>query len=94
MGGPVPVVYPNINKMLVIVGDEAEMVKKIFGRHLELGSVKVLATKAGVRTKNRTRAPDRSVRGAPFGEGQWHATLRHLKKGCPVEEGQAGAPVP
>ena len=43
VGGPVPLGYASVNKKIVIVPEEAETVREIFRRYLELGSVRLLA---------------------------------------------------
>src|ERR1035437_2489798 len=43
VGGPVPLGYRVIDKKLVVVPDEAETVRGIFRRYLELGAVRALA---------------------------------------------------
>ena len=42
IGGPVPLGYASIDKKLVMVDDEAEAVRTIFTRYLELGSMGAL----------------------------------------------------
>ncbi|HTF42574.1 MAG TPA: recombinase family protein [Terriglobales bacterium] len=72
MGGPVPLGYASVNKKLVIVEDEAETVRTIFKRYLELGSMQALATdldSQGMRTKERAWSNDRTVGGGRFGTG-------------------------
>src|SRR5258705_396358 len=56
VGGPVPLGYISVNKKLEIVPDEAEIVRAIFRRYLELGCLRVLARDLdpyGIRTKVR-----------------------------------------
>lgn len=72
MGGPVPLGYAAVNKKLVIVEDEAQTVRGIFRRYLELGSIQALANELdsqGVRTKTRSYASDRTVGGVSYGTG-------------------------
>src|SRR6266480_6775283 len=40
VGGPIPLGYASINKKLVIVPEEAETVRLIFRRYLEVGSIR------------------------------------------------------
>lgn len=54
VGGPVPLSYRSVDKVLEIVPQEAELVKKIFSDYLRLGSVGALAaslTAEGLRPK-------------------------------------------
>jgi DNA invertase Pin-like site-specific DNA recombinase len=54
VGGPVPLGYRCIDKKLVVVPEEAETVRTIFQRYLELGSMSALIAeldRLGVRTK-------------------------------------------
>jgi site-specific DNA recombinase len=72
MGGPVPLGYRLDNRKLLIDENEAETVRLIFRRYLELGSLGSLADElaaAGVRTKVRRYANDRSVGGVAFTRG-------------------------
>jgi len=72
MGGPAPLGYAAENKKLVVVAAEAETVRTIFRRYLELGSVQALAADLDsrrIRTKKRTYAGDRTVGGVRFGTG-------------------------
>ena len=39
VGGPVPLGYASINKKIVVIPEEAESVRTIFRRYLDLGSV-------------------------------------------------------
>jgi site-specific DNA recombinase len=79
MGGPVPLGYAAKNKKLVVVPDEAETVRLIFQRYLELGSLQALAVeldRLGIRTKERAWSDDRTVGGVRFQTGP----LAHLLK--------------
>ena len=54
VGGPVPLGYRCIDKKLVVVPEEAEAVRTIFTRYLELGSMGALIAeldRQGIRTK-------------------------------------------
>jgi site-specific DNA recombinase len=79
VGGPVPLGYRCIGKKLVVVPEEAETVRTIFRRYLELGSLGALMTdldRSCIRTKAVLRL-DGSVRGGiRFGVG----ALAHLLK--------------
>src|SRR5690349_530163 len=78
VGGPIPLGYASLDKKLVIVPEEAEAVRTIFRRYLELGSVGALVEdldKRGIRTKRRGGANGR-VGGIRFGVGP----VAHLLK--------------
>jgi site-specific DNA recombinase len=62
VGGPVPLGYRCTNRKLVVVPEEAETVKTIFRRYLELGSISTLIEeldRSGVRTKTNGLANGR-----------------------------------
>src|SRR5262245_2452688 len=72
VGGPVPLGYASINKKLVVVPEEAEIVRSIFKRYLQLGSIGVLVQeldRTGIRTKRRAGAKGDMVGGFRFGVG-------------------------
>ena len=72
VGGPVPLGYRVTDKKLVVVPEAAEVVRTIFTRYLELGSIGALIEdldRRGIRTKASDRT-DGSVRGGiRFGTG-------------------------
>jgi DNA invertase Pin-like site-specific DNA recombinase len=80
VGGPVPLGYAAVDKKIVVVPAEAEAVRTIFARYLELGSVRALAEeldRRGIRSKLRRRLSDgRIIGGSRFGVG----ALAHLLK--------------
>ncbi|MGE0036705.1 MAG: recombinase family protein [Xanthobacteraceae bacterium] len=79
VGGPVPLGYASIGKKLVVQPQEAETVRSIFRRYLELGSVGALAQdldRCGVRTKQRPGGKGNMGGGVRFGVG----TLAYLLK--------------
>jgi site-specific DNA recombinase len=79
MGGTAPLGYINQDKKLVIVREEAESVRWIFQRYLELGAIGPLLQeldRVGIRTKHRPHASGRVVGGGRFGKGG----LNHLLK--------------
>src|SRR5205807_10390072 len=56
VGGPVPLGYAAVDKKVVVDTAEAEAVRTIFARYLELGSVRALAAdldRRGIRSKSR-----------------------------------------
>jgi site-specific DNA recombinase len=72
VGGPVPLGYVAVDKKIVVVPAEAEAVRTIFGRYLDLGSVRALAEdldRSGIRSKPRQLANGRLVGGGAFGVG-------------------------
>src|SRR5260370_36110516 len=80
VGGSVPLGYASVNKKLVVVPDEAETVRLIFQRYLELGSIGVLVEdldRNGIRTRRRVQL-DGSIRGGiRFGVGPLNYLLRN-----------------
>jgi site-specific DNA recombinase len=79
VGGPVPLGYAAVDKKILVVPAEAEAVRTIFARYLELGSVRALAQdldRRGIRSKPRRRSNGRTVGGGRFGVG----ALAHLLK--------------
>src|SRR5436189_3799629 len=72
VGGPVPLGYAAVDKKIVVVPAEAEAVRTIFERYLELGSIRTLADDLdhrGIRSKLRQLSNGRVVGGAAFGVG-------------------------
>jgi site-specific DNA recombinase len=79
VGGPVPLGYGCIDKKLVEVPEEAETVRTIFWRYLDLGSMGALIEdldRRGIRTKVVARLNCRVRGGIRFGVGP----LAHLLK--------------
>jgi site-specific DNA recombinase len=79
VGGPVPLGYAAVDKKIVVVPPEAEAVRMIFARHLELGSIRALAEeldRQGIRSKPRRLSNGRTIGGGRFGVG----ALAHLLK--------------
>jgi site-specific DNA recombinase len=79
VGGPVPLGYAAVDKKIIVVPAEAEAVRTIFERYLEIGSVRALAEdldRRGIRSKPRRLSTGRTVGGARFGLG----ALAHLLK--------------
>src|SRR5216110_1538328 len=69
MGGAVPLGYTVKDKKLVIVDEEAEQVRFIFQRYLELGSLDLLMRDLRARsiwTKVRRLSTGRTIGGIPF----------------------------
>jgi site-specific DNA recombinase len=79
VGGPVPLGYAAVDKKIAVVPTEAEAVRMIFARHLELGSIRVLAEeldRRGIRSKPRRLSNGRTIGGGRLGVG----ALAHLLK--------------
>lgn len=86
MGGPVPLGYEVKDRKLVVVPEEAERVRTIMRRYLELQSVPALIERLraeGVRTKIQQRSSGPHRGGIPFARG----SLFHLLKN-PVYRGK------
>jgi site-specific DNA recombinase len=69
VGGMVPLGYVSRDKKLVIEEKEAEAVRTIFRRYLELGSIGLLLTdlrERGIVTKVRHLGDGRTLGGIPF----------------------------
>jgi DNA invertase Pin-like site-specific DNA recombinase len=80
MGGPVPIGYRLDNRKLLIDEAQAETVRLIFRRYLELGSIGVLADElaaAGIRSKVRPYANGRCVGGVSFSKGSLAQLLQN-----------------
>ena len=79
MGGPVPLGYDVRDRKLVVNEPEAETVRHIYLRYLELGSVRELIkalSREGARTKVQVRTSTAHRGGVPFARGG----LFHLLK--------------
>jgi DNA invertase Pin-like site-specific DNA recombinase len=79
VGGPVPLGYAAVDKKILVVRAEAEAVRTIFARYLELGSIRTLAEdleRRGIRSKPRRLSNGRTIGGGRFGVG----ALAHLLK--------------
>ena len=79
VGGPLPLGYRVADKKVVVVPEEAEAVRTIFARYLELGSIGALIEdldRRGVHTRSRRLVDGRVRGGIRFGTG----SLAHLLK--------------
>jgi site-specific DNA recombinase len=79
VGGPVPLGYAAVDKKIRVVPSEAEAVRTIFARYLQLGSVRALKEdldRRGIRSKPRRLSDGRTIGGSRFGVG----ALAHLLK--------------
>jgi site-specific DNA recombinase len=80
MGGVVPLGYYSKDRKISVVEDEAKVVRHIFCRYLELGSLTLLMTdlrKSGVITKVRPLSTGRTIGGIPFTVGPLAHFLRN-----------------
>ncbi len=79
MGGQVPLGYINIDKKLIVLPEEAQTVRWIFNRYLELGAIMPLLKElrdSGFKTKRRSLSSGNTIGGCDFGKGG----LNHLLK--------------
>ncbi|HEY4141367.1 MAG TPA: recombinase family protein, partial [Pseudolabrys sp.] len=80
MGGVVPLGYYAKDRKISVVEDEAKVVRHIFHRYLELGSLTLLLADlrtSGVRTKVRPLSTGRTIGGIPFTLGPLAHFLRN-----------------
>lgn len=80
VGGVVPLGYHAKNRKITIVESEARIVRHIFKRYLELGSLKLLLpdlTRSGIATRVRQFADGRTIGGIPFTRGPLAYLLRN-----------------
>jgi site-specific DNA recombinase len=79
VGGPVPLGYAAVDKKIVVVPAEADAVRTIFARYLDLSSIRALAEeldRQGIRSKPRRLSNGRTIGGGRCGVG----ALAHLLK--------------
>src|SRR5438067_12165377 len=72
VGGPVPLGYAAMDKKIVVVPAEAEVVRIIFARYLQLGSIRTVGEeldRQGIRSRGQRLSDGRSVGGGRFGVG-------------------------
>src|SRR6266403_2244589 len=80
VGGPLPLGYEMKDGKIAVVEDEAERVRLIYRRYLELGGVNALVRDLkdkGIRTKTRVRATGTTHGGIPFERGSLFYLLRN-----------------
>jgi site-specific DNA recombinase len=80
VGGIVPLGYATKDRRIVVVDEEAERVRTIFQRYLELGSLNLLMADLrarGIVTKARSLKTGRTVGGIPFSRGPLAHFLRN-----------------
>jgi site-specific DNA recombinase len=93
MGGVPPLGYRVQDRKLVIIDSEAEIVRSIFRRYAELGSVRLLQVELeaqGRKSKSWTSAAGRVIGGKPFSRGALYLMLRNrIYRGEIVHKGQS-----
>ena len=100
MGGVPPLGYRVEDRKLVMTDSEAEIVRAIFRRYAELGSVRLLKEELdarGIKSKSWTSASGRLIGGKPFSRGALYLMLQNRTYlGEIVHKGQShpGAHVP
>jgi site-specific DNA recombinase len=80
VGGSVPLGYASVNKKLVVVPKEAETVRLIFRRYLELGSIRDLVEDLdhkGIRTRRQVLSTGKIRGSIRFGVGPLAHLLRN-----------------
>jgi site-specific DNA recombinase len=80
MGGVPPLGYQAQDRKLIIVENEAELVRFIFRRYAELGSVRLLKDELearSIQSKLRTSASGRISGGKPFARGALYLMLQN-----------------
>jgi DNA invertase Pin-like site-specific DNA recombinase len=80
MGGTVPLGYDVVDRKLIINKGEAAIVRSIFRRYLELGSVRELMTALAadrIRTKVQIMRDGSKRGGAPFARGPLYCLLKN-----------------
>src|SRR5216683_2878598 len=80
VGGPLPLGYQMKDDKIAIVEDEAERVRLIYRRYLELGGVNALVRdlrERNLRSKTRLLATGANRGGVPFGRGSLFYLLRN-----------------
>jgi site-specific DNA recombinase len=93
MGGVPPLGYRAHDRKLVIVDGEAEIVRTIFRRYAELGSVRLLKEELearGIKSKSWTSASGRLIGGKAFSRGALYLILQNrLYRGEVVHKRQS-----
>jgi DNA invertase Pin-like site-specific DNA recombinase len=80
VGGPLPLGYQMKDDKVAVIEEEAERVRLIFRRYLELGGVNALVQdlrERNIRTKERRLATGAMRGGVPFGRGSLFYLLRN-----------------
>src|SRR5436190_2700146 len=80
MGGVPPLGYRVENRKLLVIDSEAKIVRSIFCRYAELGSVRLLKQELdthGIKSKSWTSASGRPIGGKPFSRGALYLMLQN-----------------
>ena len=80
MGGIPPLGYRAQDGKLFVIESEAEIVRAVFRRYAELGSVRLLKDELearGIKSKSWTTASGRRVGGKPFSRGALYLILQN-----------------
>jgi hypothetical protein len=80
MGGVPPLGYRARDRKLVVIDSEAEIVRSVFRRYAELGSVRLLKEELeirGIKSKSWTSASGRLRGGKPFSRGALYLILQN-----------------
>src|SRR5271169_2650287 len=80
VGGPLPLGYEMKDGKVAVLQEEAERVRLIYRRYLDLGGVNALVRdlrEKNIRTKSRLRATGATHGGIPFGRGSLFYLLRN-----------------
>ena len=92
MGGVPPLGYLGQDRKLVMIDSEAEIVRSIFRRYAELGSVQLLRAELearGINSKSWTSVSGRVIGGKPFSRGALYLILQNrIYRGEIVHKGQ------
>ena len=93
MGGVPPLGYRVQDRKLLVIDSEAEIVRSIFRRYAELGSVRLLKEELdarGIKSKSWTSASGRLIGGKPFSRGALYLMLQNrIYRGEIVHKGQS-----
>jgi hypothetical protein len=93
MGGVPPLGYRVQERKLVIIDSEAELVRSIFRRYAQLGSVRLLKEELaarGIQSKSWTSASGRIIGGKPFSRGALYLILQNrIYRGEILHKGQS-----
>src|SRR5438477_9495116 len=80
MGGVPPLGYRVEDRKLLVIDSEAEIVRSIFRRYAELGSVRLVKQELdarGIKSKSWTSASGRPIGGKPFSRGALYLMLQN-----------------
>ena len=93
MGGVPPLGYRVQDRKLIVIDSEAQIVRLIFRRYAELGSVRLLKDEleaCGIKSKSWTSASGRLIGGKAFSRGALYLMLQNrLYRGEVVHKGHS-----